>query len=171
MKRLLALLLIAFVTLNAACPAFAFDPLQRLRRDGKSDDDKKDEKKKDEAPKPLFEVESVKNLAYRSDKDADPIKHKLDLYVPKGVKGFPILFFVHGGAWKSGNKEIYTRLGEGFAGDGIGTVVINYRLSPKVQHPAHIEDVASAHAWVCANIEKYGGRKERLLACGHSAGG
>lgn len=171
MKRFFAILLFACLITSAPYPAYAFDLIQRLRRDAKDDSDKKDEKKKDDKPKPLFEVESIKNLAYRSDKDADPVKHKLDLYLPKGAKDFPILFFVHGGAWKSGNKEIYTKLGEGFAGDGIGTVIINYRLSPKVQHPAHIEDVASAYAWVCTNIEKYGGRKDRMFACGHSAGG
>ncbi|MCA1481900.1 alpha/beta hydrolase, partial [Bradyrhizobium sp. NBAIM08] len=43
--------------------------------------------------------------------------------------------------------------------------------SPKVKHPAHIEDVAKAFAWTCENIGKYGGRTDRIFACGHSAGG
>jgi acetyl esterase/lipase len=171
MKLCLFRFFVVFVMAAAPCPSFAFEPFQRFRRDSARKDDEKKDDKKDEKPKPLFEVETVKNLAYRTDKDADPVKHKLDLYLPKGVKNFPVLFFVHGGAWKSGNKDIYVKLGEAFAGDGIGTVIINYRLSPKVQHPAHIEDVASAYAWVCANIEKYGGRKDRIFACGHSAGG
>ncbi|MCI0703144.1 MAG: alpha/beta hydrolase, partial [Planctomycetia bacterium] len=45
------------------------------------------------------------------------------------------------------------------------------RLSPKVQHPAHIEDVAKAFAWTFDNIGKYGGKKDQLFVCGHSAGG
>ena len=148
-----------------AYPASAFEMPQRLRRDPGKDD------KKEEKVKSPFEVEAIKNLAYRDDKDADPIKHKLDLYVPKGTKDFPVLFFVHGGAWKSGNKELYSKLGQAFAGEGLGVAVINYRLSPKVQHPAHIEDVASAYAWVYANIGKHGGRKDRIFPFGHSAGG
>ena len=52
-----------------------------------------------------FEVESHKNLAYYDGKDADPVKHKLDLYLPKGHKGFPVVFFVHGGGWTSGDKR------------------------------------------------------------------
>ncbi len=118
-----------------------------------------------------FEVEVVKDVAYSDAKDADPVKHKLDLYLPKGHKDFPVLFFVHGGTWKSGDKKIYGPLGELFARNGVGVVVANYRLSPKVQHPAHIEDVAKAFAWTHANVGKYRGKADELFVCGHSAGG
>jgi acetyl esterase/lipase len=50
-------------------------------------------------------------------------------------------------------------------------VICNYRLSPKVQHPAHAEDVAKAFAWTCENITQYGGDAKKLFVCGHSAGG
>jgi acetyl esterase/lipase len=123
------------------------------------------------APRPVYDVVRHSGLAYRTDPDADPERHKLDLYVPKGKTNFPVLFFVHGGGWKSGNKYMYSALGHAFAKEGIGTVVINYRLSPAVRHPAHIEDVAKAFAWTHANIGKYGGRPDRIFACGHSAGG
>jgi acetyl esterase/lipase len=118
-----------------------------------------------------FEVEIVKDIAYYDGKDADPVRHKLDLYLPKGQKNFPVLIFVHGGTWKSGNKDLYEPLGKLYAKNGIGTVIINYRLSPKVKHPAHIEDVARAFAWVHANIGKRGGDAANLFVCGHSAGG
>jgi acetyl esterase/lipase len=131
---------------------------------------KEDKSKKDE-PAGAFEIETFKNISYRDDTDADPVKHKLDLFVPKGQRDFPVLFFVHGGGWHTGNKELYTALGQAFARNGIGTIVINYRLSPKVQFPAHIEDVARAFAWTHANISRYGGRPDRIVCCGHSAGG
>ncbi len=118
-----------------------------------------------------YEVEEVRGLAYHDGKDADSVRHKLDLYLPKGQKDFPVLFFVHGGAWRSGNKDLYGPLGKTFAKNGIGTVIINYRLSPKVQHPAHIEDVAKAFAWTHRNIGKHGGRADQIFVCGHSAGG
>ncbi len=130
-----------------------------------------------DSPKPSadteksFAVEVTKNIAYNDAKDADPDKHKLDLYLPKGKKDFPVLFFVHGGTWQSGDRSIYGKLGEGFASQGIGCVIISYRLSPKVQHPAHIEDVAKAFAWTCDNIAKRGGCAEQIFVCGHSAGG
>jgi acetyl esterase/lipase len=143
-------------------------PRQQRREANKAEPTRKDDKK-DETPRP--ETEVIKNIAYRDDKFADPDRHKLDLYLPRGKKDFPVVMFVHGGSWKSGNKDEYVKLGELFATEGIGCVIPNYRLSPKVQHPAHIEDVASAFAWTVGNIEKYGGRKDRIFACGHSAGG
>ncbi len=118
-----------------------------------------------------FDVDVVKDVAYYDGKDADPIKHKLDLYLPKDHKDFPVLFFVHGGAWKSGDKQLYGAIGRVFAQNGVGTVVTNYRLSPKVQHPDHIKDVAKAFAWTHQNIGKYGGKADEIFPCGHSAGG
>ncbi len=122
-------------------------------------------------PRPRFEVERIADILYRADSQADPERHRLDLYRPIGAKDFPVLFFVHGGSWRSGNKNLYAKLGENFAKFGVGAVIINYRLSPKVQHPAHIEDVAKAFAWVYTNIAKYGGRKDQIFVSGHSAGG
>lgn len=116
-------------------------------------------------------VKVVNDLPYKEGADADPVKNKLDLYLPQGVKEFPVLFFVHGGTWKSGDRKVYPKFGELIASHGIGTVVISYRLSPKVQHPAHIQDVARAFAWACEHIGEYGGRTDQLFLCGHSAGG
>jgi acetyl esterase/lipase len=122
-----------------------------------------------------YPVEKHLNLAYNMAKDADPVRHKLDLYVPKGAKDFPVMVFVHGGMWRSGNKELYALLGDTFAKQGIGTAVINYRLSNRngtgVKHPEHVRDVAKAFAWVKANAAKYGGSKDKLYLSGHSAGG
>ncbi|MBA4189437.1 MAG: hypothetical protein C0467_15715 [Planctomycetaceae bacterium] len=118
-----------------------------------------------------FLVEKHKDIAYRNGMGADKERHLLDVYVPKGKKDFPVVLFVHGGAWKWGDKSLYAGIGESFAARGIGMVICNYRLSPKVQHPAHIEDVATAFAWTHDNIAKYGGNPNDLFVCGHSAGG
>lgn len=121
-----------------------------------------------------YEVEATKDVAYYDGDDADAVKHKLDIYTPKGAKSFPVLFFVHGGAWVHGDKNtfgIYRAFAERFAKHGIGVVVTNYRLTPKVKHPDHIKDVAKAFAWTQKNIGKYGGNSEQMFVCGHSAGG
>ena len=54
---------------------------------------------------------------------------------------------------------------------GIAVVAVSYRLSPKVQAPAYIEDAAAAVAWTFRNIERYGGSKRKIIVSGHSAGG
>jgi acetyl esterase/lipase len=117
------------------------------------------------------EVEVHKNVAYRTDKEADKTRHALDVYVPKGKKDFPVLFFVHGGAWIVGSKEYVKDAMKHFAEQGIGVVCPNYRLTPAVQHPGHIEDVAKAFAWTVDSIGKYGGDAKKVVVGGHSAGG
>ncbi len=119
-----------------------------------------------------YKVKIVKNIPYYEDKDADSEKHKLDIYVPKGAKNFPVLFFIHGGGWQKGSRQKFAKLGKTFAArGGVITVCPSYRLTPKVKHPGHIEDVAKAFAWTHENIEKYGGSKENIFVSGHSAGG
>jgi acetyl esterase/lipase len=124
-----------------------------------------------ELPPLSLVVEKHADIAYRDGPGADRERHKLDVYVPKGRKDFPVLLFVHGGSWRSGNKNLYTALGNSLARAGIGVVITNYRLSPQVKHPAHVEDVARAFAWTCANVGRYGGRADHIYVCGHSAGG
>lgn len=123
------------------------------------------------AAEPKQEVEVTTDVAYRTDKDAHKTRHKLDLYVPKGKKDFPVLFFVHGGAWAIGDKMTFAGPAKQFAANGIGVVCPNYRLSPDVQHPKHVEDVAKAFAWTLDNIAKYGGDAKKVVIGGHSAGG
>src|SRR5262245_28397132 len=67
------------------------------------------------AQAPTYEVETTRNVPYVEGPDADPIRHKLDLHLPKGAKNFPVLFFVHGGGWVQGHKDqlsMYSMLGK-----------------------------------------------------------
>ncbi|MFL5242534.1 MAG: alpha/beta hydrolase [Gemmataceae bacterium] len=121
-----------------------------------------------------YEVKVLRDLSYNDAADAHKTKHKLDLFLPKDAKDFPVLFFVHGGGWRHGDKDflgIYSAIGTMFAQHGIGAVVINYRLSPEVMHPEHIKDVAKAFAWTYKSIASYGGRADEIFVSGHSAGG
>ena len=117
-----------------------------------------------------YEVERHPDLEYQTGPDAD-VRHKLDLYVPVGAKNYPVMIYIHGGGWKAGSKTLYIGLGRTFARHGIGVAIINYRLSPRVKHPGHIEDVAKAFAWVKGNIAKHGGDPANITLMGHSAGG
>jgi acetyl esterase/lipase len=123
----------------------------------------------------VLEVRKELDIAYYDGPDADPVKHKLDLYLPQDQKDFPVVFFVHGGAWRHGDKSsflgLYGYLASSLARHGLGVVVPNYRLSPGVTHPEHIRDIARAFAWTYRNIGKYGGRSDEIFVSGHSAGG
>src|SRR4051812_38375083 len=74
-------------------------------------------------------VSTVKNVAYYEGPDQHKVKHRLDLYLPRGVKDFPVLFFVHGGAWVHGDKDflgMYSLFAHNYAKAGVGVVVTNY---------------------------------------------
>ncbi|MEW6158669.1 MAG: alpha/beta fold hydrolase [Verrucomicrobiota bacterium] len=124
---------------------------------------------------PTFElaagVELKKNLDYTDGPEEDAAKHQLDLYIPKADGPSPVFFFVHGGAWRYGDRSQYPPLGNRLAKAGFLTVIPSYRLAPKHPHPAQIEDVASAFAWTVRHIAQHGGNTNRIYIGGHSAGG
>ncbi len=122
------------------------------------------------------DVETFKNISYLKDA-ADP-KRRLDIYRPKGKKGFPVVVFVHGGYWNSGDKEyyvaftgLYANIGIALARNGIGVAVINYRLVPTVTFEGQLGDVAASISWIKDHIADYGGDAGRLYLMGHAAGG
>jgi acetyl esterase/lipase len=119
-------------------------------------------------------VGEVRDLAYRNGPQSDPYRHRLDLFYPKGKKDFPVIVLVHGGGWSIGDNRcfgLYTSVGRFLAGQGIGVVMPNYRLSPRVKHPEHVKDVARAVVWTKGHIAEYGGDPGRIFLMGHSAGG
>lgn len=116
------------------------------------------------------------DIAYKAgDKLTDYEKErcKLDLYLPGEKKGFPTLVWFHGGGLTGGGKDSPKTLaiGSGLAQEGVGMVVVNYRLSPKAKYPAYVDDAAAAVAWTLKNIAQHGGDPKRVFVGGHSAGG
>jgi acetyl esterase/lipase len=125
-------------------------------------------------PRDANEVNKLRDISYHDAKDADAVRHSLDLYVPKGKKDFPVVVFVHGGAWMIGDNRccgLYPTVADFLASQGIGVVMPNYRLSPQVKHPEHIKDIARAFAWTKKHIGEHGGDAKQLFLLGHSAGG
>ncbi len=115
-------------------------------------------------------VRVVRDVDYVANADYPDGKDRLDIYIPDGARNAPVIFSIHGGALEAGDRREERFVGQRFAGAGYVTVVISYRLSPAVSHPAHIQDVAAAFAWVARNIASHGGDPGRILVIGHSAG-
>lgn len=104
----------------------------------------------------------------------DP-RQRLDVYAPDdsqgaGGDGDPVVVFVYGGSWASGDRSNYGFMGHALAARGFITVIPDYRLVPQVTYPAFVEDAAAAVRWARANAERYGGDSNRLAVAGHSAG-
>ena len=97
----------------------------------------------------------------------------LDLYLPDGETGFPLIVWFHGGGLRAGDKAdgVHREIARSLAARGIGVASVNYRLSPRAVFPAYVEDAAASVAWVLDNVEDYGGDSGNVFVSGHSAGG
>src|SRR5690349_13327499 len=50
-------------------------------------------------------VRVVRDVLYYEGEGSDERRHRLDLYLPRDQTGFPVLVFIHGGAWSRGDKN------------------------------------------------------------------
>jgi arylformamidase len=94
----------------------------------------------------------------------------LDVYWPKGAKNLPVVFWIHGGGWQTGDKKEVQVKPQAFTEKGFVFVSINYRLWPAVDMGTLILDVVKAAHWTHEHIAEFGGDPKRLLVMGHSAG-
>jgi len=97
-----------------------------------------------------------------------------DLYRPVGADRhaqIPVLLAIHGGAWRSGDKEWGSEVADEFCPDGYAVVAINYRLAPAHRWPAQIEDCQTALRWLRANATMVHIDPDRIASIGVSAGG
>ena len=98
-------------------------------------------------------------------------RHRLDLYGPKRQSGpVPLLLFVYGGGWDSGDRTEYSFAGRALAALGFLVAIADYRVFPEVIFPSFIEDLAGAANWLLANGAEHGGDPGRVFLAGHSAG-
>jgi acetyl esterase/lipase len=95
----------------------------------------------------------------------------LDIYKPKNTgKPVPLLVFIHGGGWRSGQRSDYLVYLIAFAKRGYITATVSYRLLKDGPYPAGVEDISDAVQWFYSNGEKYGYDPDRIALVGGSAG-
>lgn len=90
----------------------------------------------------------------------------------------PLLLYVHGGAWRYGDKESLFasengvhRLREVFHEAGFACASINYRLSDEATFPSQIHDVKAAIRHFKKHAVNFGIDPARVVLAGGSAGG
>ena len=87
---------------------------------------------------------------------------KLTIFSPKkSVDQEKVFVFIHGGSWRSGNKNLYNFLGIRIARKGVVSVIINYPLSPEGDYNDMAFACAMAVKWVHEKIHKFGGDKNK----------
>ena len=94
----------------------------------------------------------------------------LDVYAPHDAKNLPVVFWIHGGGWQTGDKTSVQRKPQVFVDKGFVFVSTNYRLLPSADMATIVRDIAKSIRWVHDHIAEHGGDPERLFVMGHSAG-
>jgi len=94
----------------------------------------------------------------------------LDVYAPRGAEKLPVVFWIHGGGWQTGDKKNVKAKPAWFLDKGFVFVSINHRFLPDVVMEDLIGDVAKAFAWMVKNVPSFGGDPSRVLVGGHSSG-
>ncbi|MFZ5532365.1 MAG: alpha/beta hydrolase [Pseudomonadota bacterium] len=98
---------------------------------------------------------------------------RLDVWQAGGRAGAaPLVLFVHGGAWKHGNKDNASSrwLPAHLTQQGYAYASIDYRLVPAVTVEQQAEDVAHALKALLDRAPEFGIDRRRVVLMGHSAG-
>lgn len=129
--------------------------------------------KKAEEERPIDLQAILPGARKQTDAYGTDAAQRLDVYVPPGARGAPILIMVHGGAWMIGDKantgSVENKL-EHWLTRGWIVVSVNYRMLPDAMAHAQAEDVAEAVQWVQGYAEDWGGDPRKIILMGHSAG-
>lgn len=100
-------------------------------------------------------------------------KQRMDVYLPQHATGAPVIFMVHGGAWRFGDKTaraVIENKVNRWVSKGFILISVNYRLLPKTAPLEQAADIASALALAQSQAEKWGGDPAKFILMGHSAG-
>lgn len=110
----------------------------------------------------------LRDLPYGEDK-----AQRLDVYIPAGVSHAPVIFMVHGGAWRVGDKAM-TRVVDNKVAHwlprGVVFVSVNYRMLPAANPMQQAEDVLRALAFAQRKAVDWGADPAGFVLMGHSAG-
>jgi len=140
------------------------------------------------------------DVPYDGEAESSHPQRRLDLFVPvvsEGQEAPALLVFVHGGAWRAGDKSQHTDMARKLATQhNVAVCAVNYRLTQRdppsdaqdlVSHPMHAMDVLMAieflHSWPAEGkrtprageegrpeLPGVGFDPERLFFIGHSCG-
>lgn len=112
-------------------------------------------------------IQRIANLSY-----GDHPKQRLDLYRRRDHRGpSPVLVYLHGGGYVSGNKHWEGRpLINHLADRGWVCLSASYRLRPEADFEDHLADARAVLAWARRHAAEHGGDPDTVVMAGSSAG-
>lgn len=116
------------------------------------------------------DTKQLKNVPY-----GEHPRQVLDFYQAESETPTPVVFYIHGGGWRGGDKKTNP---QAFLDKGISVVAINYRyvtnaMEENVEPPvkAPLGDAARALQFVRSKAKEWNLDKKKIGATGGSAGG
>lgn len=113
-------------------------------------------------------VQVVKDIAYGNHEN-----QKIDVYYQQGGQNLPVLFMVHGGGWRRGDKggaHVAGNKAAHWVPKGFVFISANYRMVPDADPVVQADDVRAALAFAQAHAQEWGGNPDKFIIMGHSAG-
>jgi arylformamidase len=110
----------------------------------------------------------LRDVAYGSDP-----RQRFDVYVPVGASRAPVIFMVHGGGWRNGDKGMPSVVQNKVArwvSAGFVVVSTNYRMIPDANPVQQAQDIARAVAAAQRLASSWGADRAQFILMGHSAG-
>jgi acetyl esterase/lipase len=91
----------------------------------------------------------------------------LDLHLPANARQAPLVVFLHGGAWRAGDKSEYPKF---LVQRGYAVASVDFRSSSDARFPAQVHDIKAAIRFLRAQAKQYGYRADRIAVAGSSSG-
>lgn len=113
-------------------------------------------------------IRIVRDVAYGT----DPLQ-RLDVYAPPHSSHAPVIFMVHGGGWRRGDKTargVVQNKVIHWVPRGIIVISVDYPLLPQATPLQQARSVAKALAFAQRHAAEWGGDPHKFVLMGHSAG-
>lgn len=94
-----------------------------------------------------------------------------DAFFNKESKKNPAVILIHGGGWKSGNKQHMHQMAQQIAQAGYSCFCIEYRLSLEAKYPTAVFDVKDAIKYIKKHATEFNANPKKVAVLGCSSGG
>lgn len=94
----------------------------------------------------------------------------LDFYPSQIIGKRPCIIVIHGGSWAGGDSQQLPELNSYLAVRGYNVASINYRMAPRWQTPAPVEDVAATLTYLRKHADELHIDTDNFVLLGRSAG-
>ena len=98
---------------------------------------------------------------------------RVRIYRPTAAAGpLPVMLYLHGGGYVHGVPEQFGSIIRGFI-ETVACIIVapDYRKAVEAPYPAAFNDCYDTLLWIRDNAASIGGRADRFIVSGHSAGG